>query len=62
MTSCSALVGGSTFGVVSNKDISLPDSSLYNLMDAAGVTYRGYHEGYKGSRHIHRLRLISYDV
>lgn len=43
-----ALIGGDTLGVVNNSDISLQDSSLYNLMDTAGLTYSGYHEGYKG--------------
>lgn len=44
----SALVGGDDFGIKDNKDTGIPYSSVFNLMDAAGVTYKGYQEGYRG--------------
>ena len=44
----SAMVAGDFFNVKSNANFNLPQTSLFNLMDAAGVTYKGYQEGYTG--------------
>jgi len=43
-----AMVAGDPLNVRSNSNVKLPQTSLFNLMDAAGVTYKGYQEGYSG--------------
>ena len=43
-----AMVAGSTFGISSNRQIDIQERVLPDLLEAQGLTWKGYAEGYPG--------------
>jgi hypothetical protein len=42
------MVAGDYFGVATDDNVNLAKSSVFDLFEAAGVSYKGYMEGYPG--------------
>ena len=42
------MVAGDSLGVTSDANVQLAQSSVFDLFEAAGISYKGYMEGYSG--------------
>ena len=45
---CRCQVAGDYFGINSDTDHNLPQTNLFDLMEAKGISYKGYMEAYPG--------------
>ena len=44
------MVAGDYFGAKTDNNVNLAQSSVFDLFEAQGVSYKGYMEGYSGTR------------